>query len=167
MERSIVSLASDAERETIRCWYNEAAVKTTIPDETSDHLTIMERELSAMLRVPLDGPVSAESDNEFLLRFHTEADVRRWAYFILERLAEWMEDVANQWRCWHETTGRDVKPHQPYLKAIHADPESDAPGSPTPIGSQNAATPGRRSFESNAVTPIGTCLGKPPIDLKN
>ena len=127
MERSIVSLASDAERETIRHWYNEAAARTTIPDETSHHLTMMERELSEMLRVPLDGPLSAETDNEFLLRFHTEADVRRWAYFILERLAEWMEDVADQWRCWHETTGRDAKPHQPFLKAIHADPESDAP----------------------------------------
>ena len=72
MERSIVSLASDAEREAIRHWYNEAAARTTIPDETPDHLTMMERELSEMLRVPLDGPLSAESDNEFLLRFHTE-----------------------------------------------------------------------------------------------
>ena len=87
----------------------------------------MERELSEMLRVPLDGPLSAESDNEFLLRFRTEEDVRRWAAFILERLPEWMEDMADQWRGWHKTTDWDMKPHQPFLKAIQADPESDAP----------------------------------------
>ena len=66
LERSIVSLASKAERETIRDRYNQAAARTTIPDGTPDHLTIMERQLSEMLRVPLDGPLSAESDeNEF------------------------------------------------------------------------------------------------------
>jgi uncharacterized protein (TIGR02996 family) len=127
MEHSIVSLASEADREAIRDRYDKAAARTTIPNATPDHLTIMERELSEMLRVPLDGPLSAESDNEFLLRFHTAEDVRQWAAFILERLPEWMEDMAEQWQRWHKTTAWDMKSHQPFLKAIQADPESDSP----------------------------------------
>ena len=127
LECSIVSLASNADRETMRSWYDEAAAMTTIPDEAPDHLTNMERELSEMLRVPLQAPLSAECDNEFLLRFHTEEDVRRWAMFILQRLPEWMEEVTAQWRGWYETTGRNMQPHQPFLDAIQADPDSDVP----------------------------------------
>lgn len=127
LERSLVSLACEADRETIRLWYNEAAAMTTVPEETADHLTGMERELSEMLRVPLQAPLSAACDSEFLLRFRTEEDVRRWAKFILYRLPEWMEEMTAQWRSWYETTGRDMTRHQPFLDAIHADPDSDAP----------------------------------------
>lgn len=126
-ERSIVSLTCKADRETMRRWCNEAAAMTTVPDETHDSLTTMERDLSEKLRVPLQAPLSAECDDEFLLRFHTEEDVRRWAMFIFERLSLWMERLTAQWRNWCETTGRNMEPHQPFLEAIQTDPESDAP----------------------------------------
>ena len=43
LECSIVSLAGNADRETMRCWHNEAAALTTNPDEASDYLTNLER----------------------------------------------------------------------------------------------------------------------------
>ena len=113
LECSTVSLASEADRETMRHWYNEAAARTTVPDETVDHLTALERELCEMLRLPLHAPLSAACDSEFLLRFRTEEDVRRWAKFILYRLPEWMEEMTARWRSWYGSTGRDMTPHQP------------------------------------------------------
>lgn len=38
-----------------------------------------------------------------------------------------MEEMMAQWRSWHGSTGRDMTPHQPFLDAIQADPDSDAP----------------------------------------
>jgi len=115
LERSIVSLASEADRETMRHWYNETAARTTVPEETVDHLTALERKLCEMLRVPLHAPLSAACDSELLLRFRAEEDVRRWAKFILYRLPEWMEEMTAQWRSWYGSTGRDMTPHQPFL----------------------------------------------------
>jgi uncharacterized protein (TIGR02996 family) len=111
----------------MRHWYNETAAMTAIPEETADHLAGMERGLSEMLRVPLQAPLSAAYDSEFLLRFRTEKDVRRWARFILDRLPEWMEEMTAQWRSCRETTSRDMTPHQRFLDAIQADPDTDAP----------------------------------------
>ena len=127
LERSIMSLANEADRETMRRWYNEAAARTTVPDETVDHLTALERELCEMLRVPLQAPLSAECASEFLMRFRTEEDVRRWARFIFFRLPEWMEEMMAQWRSWYGSTEHDMTPHQPFLDAIQADPNSDTP----------------------------------------
>jgi uncharacterized protein (TIGR02996 family) len=38
-----------------------------------------------------------------------------------------MEKTIAQWRSWYPTSGRDRKPHQPFLDAIQADPDSDVP----------------------------------------
>jgi len=127
VEFSVVSLVNHADRETMRRWYNEAAAMTTNPDAAPDYLTDLERKLSGMLRIPLQAPLSAESDNEFLLRFRTEDDVRRWALFILQRIPEWVEQITAQWRNWYERSGRSMKAHQSFLDAIQADPESDVP----------------------------------------
>ena len=127
LDCSIVSLATEADRETMRHWYNEVAAMTTIADGGPDYLTHLERELSEMLRVPLDAPLSAEHDNELLLRFRTKEDVRRWAVFILQRLPKWMADTTVRWRDWYKTSHQNLKPHQPFLDAIQADPDSDEP----------------------------------------
>lgn len=122
-----MALASDADRETIRDKYNEAAALTTNPDGTPDDLTKGEQKLSEILRIPLLAPLSEECDIEFLLRFRTEEDLRELALFILQRIPDWMEKTITQWRSWYPTSGRDMKPHQPFLDAIQADPDSDVP----------------------------------------
>ncbi len=126
LTHSVVALVSDADRETMRCWYNEAAARTTIPEETGEPLTEMERRLADMLQVPLQAPLS--EGNEFLMRYHTADDVRRWATFILERLPNWFEMMKAAWSASHRgKLSRDQELHQPFLDAIRADPESDVP----------------------------------------
>jgi uncharacterized protein (TIGR02996 family) len=125
LTRSVVSLVSAADRETMRCWYNEAAARTTIPEQAGEPLTEIERRLAEMLRVPLTGPLS--DGNEFLMRFHTADDVRRWATFILERLPDWFETIKADWlESHHATIRHDEEFHRPFLDAIRAEPESDA-----------------------------------------
>jgi hypothetical protein len=55
LERPVVSLVSDADREMMRHWYNEAAARTTIPEETDDPFTKIERQHAQALKIPQPG----------------------------------------------------------------------------------------------------------------
>ncbi len=124
--RPIVSLVSDDDRETMRQWYNEAVAKTTVPDESDDSVTRVGRELAAALKIPLVEPSPA--DHDFLLRFFTADELRRWAEFVLERLPGWLRTLTADWFASpHPTYLRAMKLHQPFWDAIRADPDSDAP----------------------------------------
>lgn len=126
VSRPIVSLVSDADRETMRHWYNEAAARTTIPEESDDPLAKIERGHAETLKIPLVGPLSAEHD--FPMRFHCVDDLRRWAKFVTERLPDWLRVLTADWSASpHRANLRPMKLHQPFQDAIRADPESDAP----------------------------------------
>jgi uncharacterized protein (TIGR02996 family) len=124
--RPVVSLVSDADRDMMRDWYNEAAARTTIPEETDDPARKSERRYAETLKIPLAGPLSAKHD--FLMRFHTADDLRRWAKFVLERLPDWLRVLTAAWSASpHRANLRAMELHQPFLDAIRAEPESDAP----------------------------------------
>ncbi len=124
--RPVVSLVSDADRETMRHWYNEAAAKTTVPDESDDPLAHTERRHAETLKVPLVEPLPTE--NDILMRFHTEDDLRRWAKFVLDRLPDWLRVLTADWSASpHPANLRAMKLHQPFWDAIRAEPDSDVP----------------------------------------
>ncbi|GEM_PF-6348986 len=79
----------------MRHWYNEAAARTTIPEESDDPETNAERSHAETLKIPLVEPLPAEHD--FLMRFHTADNLRRWAKFVLERLPDGLCLLTADW----------------------------------------------------------------------
>ncbi len=104
LSRPIVSLASDADRETMRQWYNEAAAQTNLPEASDDSLVKIERRHAATRKIPLVEPVSAEHD--FLMRFHNAGNVtiqqgiaRKLPVCIVQRVAIAVENADDRALC--------------------------------------------------------------------